>query len=66
MSEMNIDLRVIRDWVHGWRANDGVNKTASKMAAVMLGELLEESEGRLSKTELVMSGCLPRAVQWRR
>ena len=36
----------------------GCNKTASKMAAVMLSELLEESEGRLSKTELVMSGLL--------
>ncbi len=58
MSEMKIDLRVIRHWVQRWRANDRTSKTASQLAAVMLSEVLQDSEGRLSRTESVMSDLL--------
>jgi hypothetical protein len=58
MNEMKIDLRVIRGWVGKWQEDDGVTRTASKLAAVMLSEVLRENEKRLITTETVMSEIL--------
>ena len=58
MNEMKIDLRVIRGWVEKWQEDDGVTRTASKLAAVMLSEVLRENEQRLIMTETVMKEIL--------
>ena len=58
MNEMKIDLRVITGWVEKWREDDGVTRTASKLAAVMLSEVLRENEQRLIMTETVTSEIL--------
>jgi hypothetical protein len=58
MNEMKIDLHVIRDWVGKWQANNGVNKTASQLAAVMLSHVLEENEKRMARTQAAMKALL--------
>ena len=58
MNEMKIDLRVIRGWVEKWQEDDGVTRTASKLAAVMLSEVLRENEQRLIMTETLMKEIL--------
>jgi hypothetical protein len=65
MNEMKIDLRIIRDWVEKWQMNNGANRTASQLAAVMLSEVLQANEKRLEKTETVMKEILTesRALQ---
>jgi hypothetical protein len=65
MEEMRIDLRIIRNWVEKWRMNNGVNKTASQLAAVMLSDVLQDNEKRLQKTKTVMKDILSesRALQ---
>jgi hypothetical protein len=61
-SQMKIDLRIIRQWVQKWQINDGINRTASQLAAVMLSTVLEQSEKRLARTEAMMSGLLAESL----
>ena len=56
MNEMKIDLHVIRGWVEKWQKSGG--RTASQLAAVMLGQVLRENENRITKTEAVMKELL--------
>ena len=54
MNAMRIDLPIIRTWVAKWEKSDGVNKTASQLAAVMLSKTLEESEERDASMKRLM------------
>ena len=54
MNAMKIDLPIIRTWVAKWEKSNGVNKTASQVAAVMLSKILEGSEQRIASVERLM------------
>ena len=54
MNAMKIDLPIIKTWVAKWEKNNGVNKTASQVAAVMLSKILEGSEQRIASVERLM------------
>lgn len=54
MNRMKIDLRTIKVWVAKWERSNGISKTASQLAAVMLSKVLEEIEKRTAKVENLM------------
>ena len=54
MNRMKIDLRTIKVWVAKWERSNGISKTASQLAAVMLSKALEEIEKRTAKVENLM------------
>ena len=54
MNGMKIDLRTIKVWVSKWEKNNGIGKTASQLAAVMLCKVLEQNEKRIVRIEKLM------------
>ena len=58
MNGMRIDLRTIRVWVAKWERSNGISRTASQMAAVMLSKALEENEKRLTRVEKLMKDII--------
>jgi hypothetical protein len=58
MNGMRIDLRTIRVWVAKWERSNGISRTASQMAAVMLCKALEENEKRLTRVEKLMKDII--------
>ena len=58
MNGMKIDLRTIRVWVAKWERSNGISRTASQMAAVMLSKALEENEKRLTRVEKLMKDII--------
>jgi hypothetical protein len=54
MNRMKIDLRTIKVWVAKWERSNGISKTASQLAAVMLSKALEENEKRTARVENLM------------
>jgi len=55
MNRMKIDLRTIKVWVAKWERSNGISKTASQLAAVMLSKALEENEKRAARVENLMN-----------
>ena len=58
MNGMKIDLRTIKVWVAKWEKSNGVTKTASQLAAVMLSKTLEENEKRIVRIENLMKDII--------
>jgi len=58
MNGMKIDLRTIRVWVAKWEKSNGISKTASQLAAVMLSKALEENEKRVARVEKLMKDII--------
>ena len=58
MNGMKIDLRTIKVWVAKWEKSNGVTKTASQLAAVMLSKTFEENEKRIVRIENLMKDII--------
>ena len=54
MTEMKIDLDIIKGWVGKWEGDARSIRTASQVAAVMLGRALAENEARTVRVEKLL------------
>ena len=54
MTEMKIDLDIIRGWVGKWEGDARSIRTASQVAAVMLGKALADNEARTVRVEKLL------------